>query len=257
MNVNGSIPDFLYSSAQPVASSYRRAATTSRSTRAATSSRAPARRSVHAALVGERRAATDGRASHGRLSSGRPTIVAKISDAKSGVDPVAPALLRAVDAATRSPLRSGIRRPGIAAFSIPREAPPLGRHAVHAGRRLRLQESKNINTDSDSPLPNTRFQGLRAEAVNRPTITWITPEKGKCLAARQKLLVVANATSRSRLSGSSTEPPDRPRAPERRRALRAELADAREAQGRAHAQGGRLGRARARGGGEADRPDLQ
>ncbi len=55
-----------------------------------------------------------------------------------------------------------------------------------------FQESKNINTDSDSPLPNTRFQGLRAEAVNRPTVTWITPEKGKCLAARQKLLVVAN-----------------------------------------------------------------
>ena len=54
------------------------------------------------------------------------------------------------------------------------------------------QESKNINTDSDSPLPNTRFQGLRAEAVNRPTVTWITPEKGRCLAARQKLLVVAN-----------------------------------------------------------------
>jgi hypothetical protein len=54
------------------------------------------------------------------------------------------------------------------------------------------QEAKNINTDSDSPLPNTRFQGLRAEAVNRPTITWILPEKGKCLAARQKLSVVAN-----------------------------------------------------------------
>jgi hypothetical protein len=28
--------------------------------------------------------------------------------------------------------------------------------------------------------------------VSRPTITWITPEKGKCLAARQRLLAVAN-----------------------------------------------------------------
>ena len=55
-----------------------------------------------------------------------------------------------------------------------------------------FQEAKNINTESDSPLPNTRFQGLRAEAVPRPTVTWITPEKGKCLAARQRLLVVAN-----------------------------------------------------------------
>ena len=55
-----------------------------------------------------------------------------------------------------------------------------------------FQESKNINTDSDSPLPNTRFQGIRAEAVNRPTVTWVTPGKGRCLVARQQLLVVAN-----------------------------------------------------------------
>ncbi len=54
------------------------------------------------------------------------------------------------------------------------------------------QEAKNINTESDSPLPNTRFQGIRAEAVPRPTVTWITPEKGRCLARRQRLLVVAN-----------------------------------------------------------------
>ena len=54
------------------------------------------------------------------------------------------------------------------------------------------QEGKNINTESASPLPNTRFQGIRAEAVPRPTVTWVTPEKGKCAAARQRLLVVAN-----------------------------------------------------------------
>jgi hypothetical protein len=54
------------------------------------------------------------------------------------------------------------------------------------------QESKNINTESDSPLPNTRFQGFRVQAVARPTVSWITPAKGKCLAARQKLTVVAN-----------------------------------------------------------------
>jgi hypothetical protein len=82
---------------------------------------------------------------------------------------------------------------GIAAFSVPREA-----LALEPGTQFMqvvasdFQESKNINTDSDSPLPNTRFAGLRAEAVNRPTITWVTPEKGRCLAARQKLLVVAN-----------------------------------------------------------------
>ena len=55
-----------------------------------------------------------------------------------------------------------------------------------------FQEAKNINTESTSPLPNTRFAGLRAEAVNGPTVTWITPGKGRCLAAKQRLQVVAN-----------------------------------------------------------------
>ena len=48
------------------------------------------------------------------------------------------------------------------------------------------QEAKNINTESDSPLPNTRFQGFRAEAVPRPTVTWVTPEKGKCLGGASR-----------------------------------------------------------------------
>ena len=28
--------------------------------------------------------------------------------------------------------------------------------------------------------------------MSRPTVTWITPEQGRCVAARQKVLVVAN-----------------------------------------------------------------
>jgi subtilisin family serine protease len=128
------------------------------------------------------------------LSSGRPTIVAKITDAKSGVDPLSlqlffgpPRRQSTVGATLFDPAT------GIAAFSVPRESLPL-----EPGTQFMqlvasdFQESKNINTDSDSPLPNTRFQGIRAEAVNRPTVTWITPEKGRCLAARQRLLVVAN-----------------------------------------------------------------
>jgi minor extracellular serine protease Vpr len=129
-----------------------------------------------------------------RLSSGRPTVVAKITDAKSGVDPMSLQLFfgpstrqSTVGATTWDPAT------GIAAFSVPRESLQL-----ETGTQFMrvvasdFQESKNINTDSDSPLPNTRFAGLRAEAVNRPTITWVSPEKGRCLAARQKLLVVAN-----------------------------------------------------------------
>jgi minor extracellular serine protease Vpr len=131
-----------------------------------------------------------------RISAGRPTIVAKIADAASGVDPHALQFFfgsvnrrQSVGATTFDPAT------GIAAFSIPRSAPPL-----EAGSQFMqivasdFQEAKNINTESDSPLPNTRFHGVRADAVNGPTITWITPEKGRCVAARQKLLVVANDT---------------------------------------------------------------
>jgi subtilisin family serine protease len=129
-----------------------------------------------------------------RLSSGRPTVVAKITDAKSGVDPQSLQLFfgpstrqSTVGATTWDP------ETGIAAFSIPREALQLepGTQFMQVVASD-YQESKNINTDSDSPLPNTRFAGLRAEAVNRPTITWVTPERGRCLAARQKLIAVAN-----------------------------------------------------------------
>ena len=128
------------------------------------------------------------------LSSGRPTLVARITDAKSGVDPHAlqlyfgPSTRReSVGATTFDPAT------GIAAFSIPREAFPFqpGPQFIQLVASD-YQEAKNISTESDSPLPNTRVQGARLEAASRPTITWITPEQGKCLAARQRLLVVAN-----------------------------------------------------------------
>jgi hypothetical protein len=128
------------------------------------------------------------------ISSGRPTIVAKVADAQSGVDPLSLQLFFG-STVRRESVGATIFDPatGMAAFSIPREALPL-----QPGPQFMqlvasdFQEAKNINTESVSPLPNTRFQGLRAEAVNRPTVTWITPEKGRCLAARQRLLVVAN-----------------------------------------------------------------
>jgi minor extracellular serine protease Vpr len=130
-----------------------------------------------------------------RVSTGNPTVVAKITDAKAGVDPHSLQLFFGPTAERLESVGATLFDPatGIAAFSIPREAQELD-----AGPQfMRLvasdyQESKNINTESTSPLPNTRFQGFRAQAVSRPTVTWIAPEKGKCLAARQKLQVVAN-----------------------------------------------------------------
>ena len=131
-----------------------------------------------------------------RISSGRPTIVAKVTDAKSGVDPQALQLFFGPSTRQTSvgPTTYDFAT-GIAAFSIPREAFPLEPGAQF----LRIvasdyQEAKNINTESTSPLPNTRFQGFRADAVRGPAVTWITPDPGRCLADRQKLLVVANDT---------------------------------------------------------------
>jgi minor extracellular serine protease Vpr len=128
-----------------------------------------------------------------KLSSGRPTIVAKVTDAKSGVDPMSLQLYFGPTGHQES-VRATLFDPntGIAAFSIPREAT-----ALFEGPQFMsivaadFQESKNIS-ESANPLPNTRIQGLRAQAVKGPTVSWVTPEKGRCVSARQRLLVVAN-----------------------------------------------------------------
>jgi hypothetical protein len=128
-----------------------------------------------------------------KLSAGRPTIVALVTDAKSGVDPLSLQLFFGNQLGSSVPATSFDPATGIATFSIPREAntlqPGPGFMRIVASD---WQEAKNINTESMSPMPNTRFHGIRIELVNRPTVTWITPDKGKCLAARQRLLVVAN-----------------------------------------------------------------
>jgi subtilisin family serine protease len=128
-----------------------------------------------------------------KLSTGRPTIVAKVTDAKSGVDPMSLQLFFGPTGHQES-VRATLFDPntGIAAFSIPREATALfeGPQFMTVAASD-FQESKNIS-ESANPLPNTRIQGLRAQAVNGPTVSWVTPEKGRCVSARQRLLVVAN-----------------------------------------------------------------
>jgi minor extracellular serine protease Vpr len=195
VNVNGQLPDFLYSigTAGGVFLPPGRYYVSVDSGRDLFSGRSLAGRYTLRSWVNDVRPPTV-RILTRRLSSGRPTVVAKITDAKSGVDPLSLQLFFG-PSSRQSSVGATLWDPatGIAAFSVPREAGPLeARTQFMQVVASDFQESKNINTDSDSPLPNTRFHGLRAEAVNRPTITWITPEKGRCLAARQKLRVVAN-----------------------------------------------------------------
>jgi subtilisin family serine protease len=128
------------------------------------------------------------------ISSGRPTIAAKITDPGAGVDPFSlrlffgpPKRIEEVGGASYDD------RTGVATFSIPREA-----LALEPGTQfMRIvasdyQEAKNIDTEGDSPRPNTRIFGARIQAVARPTVSWITPGAGRCLAPKQKLVVVAN-----------------------------------------------------------------
>ena len=128
------------------------------------------------------------------ISSGRPTIAVKVTDAKAGVDPFS-LLLFFGPSASQEQMGATSYDPdtGIASFSIPRDAPALGT----GSQFMRVvaadyQEAKNINTESESPMPNTRFLGVRLEARNGPAVSWLTPEKAKCAAGRQRLVVIAN-----------------------------------------------------------------
>jgi hypothetical protein len=195
VNVNGQLPDFLYSigAAGGVFLPPGRYYISVDSGRDLFSGRSLAGRYTLRSWVNDVRPPTV-RLITKSLSSGRPTVVAKITDAKSGVDPHAlqlffgPSTRRTSVGATQfDPVT------GIAVFAIPRSALELqpGSQILQVVASD-YQEAKNINTESDDPLPNTRSLGFRTEAVPRPTVTWVTPEPTKCLAARQRLLVVAN-----------------------------------------------------------------
>ncbi len=129
-----------------------------------------------------------------RVSAGRPTIVARIRDAASGVDPLSLLLMFGRDFGTRVGPVSFDPATGIAVFSIPREVNPL-RPGTEFMRVFAsdFQETKNINTEGTNPMPNSRFGGARVAVVNRPTVNWITPAKNACLGARAQLQVVATS----------------------------------------------------------------
>jgi hypothetical protein len=131
-----------------------------------------------------------------RVSAGRPTIVARVRDAGSGVDPLSLLLLFGRELGTQVGVVSYDADTGLAVFSIPRDVNPLP-----AGTEFMrvfasdFQETKNINTEGTNPMPNSRFAGVRVAVVNRPAVSWITPDRNACLPARARLQVVANSPS--------------------------------------------------------------
>jgi minor extracellular serine protease Vpr len=130
-----------------------------------------------------------------RISAGRPTIVARMKDAKSGVDPLSLLLLYKtlqLGATSFDP------ETGIAVFPYPRENNPI--QPGNAFMRIvasDFQEAKNIadTGPGTNPMPNTKFKGVRMTVVDGPAVNWLSPSKNACLAPRAKLLVVATSTS--------------------------------------------------------------
>ena len=130
-----------------------------------------------------------------RVNAGRPTIVARVTDAKSGVDPFSLTIGYhnvLVGAAAYDP------DTGLAVFPLPSAAP-----ALFSGKTsLRLtasdfQEAKNLETIGNNLMPNTVFKTVTLRVVPGPAVTWLAPRAGQCVAGTSAPLdVVAGSNKR-------------------------------------------------------------
>jgi hypothetical protein len=126
-----------------------------------------------------------------RLAAGRPSIVVRVTDSQSGVDPLSLLLLyktSQLGAVDFDPAT------GIAVFSIPKDDDALD--AGPAFMRIvasDFQESKNVSTPGDQAMPNTRFLGVRFDVVRRPVVTWVAPVKGSCVPRKVELQAAASS----------------------------------------------------------------
>jgi subtilisin family serine protease len=125
------------------------------------------------------------------VTAGRPTIVVRTLDTQSGVDPYS--LVVAYHNVLVAP---SIYDPlsGLAIIALPKAAPALKkgrRQAIFASSDF--QESKNVDTMGTSLLPNTRTLATKLHVVNAPTVTWLLPAGGGCVASKAGLLLTAAA----------------------------------------------------------------
>jgi len=128
------------------------------------------------------------------VAAGRPSIVARVTDSGSGVDPLSLLLdtkQQQVGATMYDP------QTGIAVFPIPRSARPVLPGSVF----MRViasdyQEAKNAYVKGDNLLPNSTFETVELNVVSRPTVSWLSPAARACVSRRTQLTVVANGKSR-------------------------------------------------------------
>ena len=131
-----------------------------------------------------------------RVASGRPTIVARVTDSGAGVDPLSLVIgYRGVlvGAVLYDPVS------GIAIFPLPNQASviPKGRtRAILSASDY--QEAKNVASVGSDILPNTRFRAVSITGVSGPTLTWVVPAANACVGKTAGLVVVASSTKRIR-----------------------------------------------------------
>jgi minor extracellular serine protease Vpr len=122
-----------------------------------------------------------------RVAAGRPTIVLRVTDGGSGVDPTSLTLGYAqvlVGASSYDP------DTGIALLPLPATAPALHPGTTRARvRAADYQEAKNVNTSGADLFPNTRFANVKLQVVAGPALTWVE-------ATCSRLAVVASSTTR-------------------------------------------------------------
>jgi hypothetical protein len=131
-----------------------------------------------------------------RVAMGRPTIVARVTDAGAGVDP-----LSLVIAYRNVLVGAALYDPdtGLAIFPLPRAAAriPAGRTRTVL-TAADFQEAKNVNSVGSDILPNTAFRRAAITGVRGPAVTWVAPAPHECVARSAALVVVASSTRRIR-----------------------------------------------------------
>jgi hypothetical protein len=125
------------------------------------------------------------------VSTGRPTLAARVIDAGSGVDPLSLVVgykRVLVGAAAYDPTS------GLAIFPLPAAAPKLTGRTAATLEASDYQETKNVNTSGSEILPNTAFKSVRIAAAARPAVTWLAPDPSAgCVKGTVSLIVAASA----------------------------------------------------------------
>jgi minor extracellular serine protease Vpr len=130
------------------------------------------------------------------VAAGRPTIVARATDAKSGIDPLSLVFNYngnvLLGASAYDPVS------GLTVFGIPANAPALtvGKKKKEALSASDNQETKNVNPPPGSATPNTITRNVLLNVVNKPTVTWLVPPAKPCLKKTTRLAVVAGSTKK-------------------------------------------------------------